>query len=99
MANVNGNSINEVFPKVRQNTERTYGAKQTGTMINKTNRRRTRDTYGLSIINLGDRKQCLHQRHGTHHVYGPNRTIPSGVKSGKQIHHGAVQNRWEPNPC
>ena len=31
--------------------------------------------------------------------YRPNRTIPCGVKSWKQVHHGTVWNKWQPNPC
>ena len=49
--------------------------------------------------NLGMLNQHQYWGHETHHVHWPSRTIHSSFKSGKQVHPGAVQNRWKPKTC
>ena len=99
MTNADGNSSHEVFPRVRQNTERTHEAEQAESKTNKANRGRTRDTHGLFTANSSLRYQHQYPGHEAHNVHQPSRIIPRSVKSGKQVPHHAVQNRWKPNFC
>ena len=99
VAHAHSNSSHEKLPRIKWNTKRTYAPKQTRSVINKNQERWTRTPGNLFTTTKGARGKSKCGRHQTHYVYRSNRTMPSYVQPGKQIHNSPLQNRWKPHPC